>query len=592
MQQRGKFPFPIDCHCCSGSKEPVPYFQDEFSVECLSKSLLDILYESSSNGALEDVKMCQNLMAQAFMALGEKNAIQGCGSNRILDFNAQIQQLMRDGEHAKAMAMYDSQLSLDNRHKDHQMGLLRAMHEASLEHTLQQFQKNCHQSLQSWDSELDEAKDLLLKRSDGFGDKIKAISLDVGAQQGHHLMSNVYDSLSKWKILQEMKVISQAMDIETHQSTVDIFHRGLLPIMNQDYNQVKSILVNRCSLLSALPFLKLDEASHSPHKHRMTKLNEIKKTSLLAFVDNSMQLCSLGRLNEDFNLVYKQLSLVDHIKSECKGPLINEEDWQCIQDSVDYQKSLLFWAWGEKDTAKMQLKHLIKKLTVSKSELLPEAIGVMGSWLWTLRSESAYSILENYYKRSVALFEEQLDKVEKAKAIDKSLKMAQDIAEAYNKLGTFCDEQYMHVLNYMNSKDFEDQQALLEQISQDHQMRKTQGIDKGEARTTSVIMERNSMMDKKELGARLDEKLTYLMLALENYAKALTKSDKHDVKIYRWISLWFSNMEEDKVNNLVGHYTDLIPDYKFVGLMYQLCARMVTKKESRFARILSNLIVK
>ena len=60
--------------------------------------------------------------------------------------------------------------------------------------------------------------------------------------------------------------------------------------------------------------------------------------------------------------------------------------------------------------------------------------------------------------------------------MNKSFQLAQDIAEAYNNLGTFCDEQYTHILNYMNSKDFEDKKAILEQISEDVKMIKDQGI--------------------------------------------------------------------------------------------------------------------
>ena len=63
----------------------------------------------------------------------------------------------------------------------------------------------------------------------------------------------------------------------------------------------------------------------------------------------------------------------------------------------------------------------------------------------------------------------------------------------------------------------------------------------GEARNASVIMERNSKLDKADQVAVIEEKLSYLLLALENYAKALIKSDKHDLKMYRWISLWFAN---------------------------------------------------
>ena len=56
---------------------------------------------------------------------------------------------------------------------------------------------------------------------------------------------------------------------------------------------------------------------------------------------------------------------------------------------------------------------------------------------------------------------------------------------------------------------------------------------KDDARTAAIILERNSNLDKKEQVARIEEKMSYLTLALENYAKALIKSDKHDLKVKR-----------------------------------------------------------
>ena len=160
----------------------------------------------------------------------------------------------------------------------------------------------------------------------------------------------------------------------------------------KEYAHLKPILVNRCSVLAQIPLLKLNDgnSSNSPHKRRMAKINEIKKTSILSLADNSLKLCRLSCENEDYNLAYKKLHILQHVSDKCKNQqqlLLDEKNWQLIDDRVEYQKSMLFWSWGEKESAKMQMAHLIKKITKYGSELLPEALRVMGSWLWTLRSE-------------------------------------------------------------------------------------------------------------------------------------------------------------------------------------------------------------
>ena len=42
----------------------------------------------------------------------------------------------------------------------------------------------------------------------------------------------------------------------------------------------------------------------------------------------------------------------------------------------------------------------------------------------------------------------------------------------------------------------------------------------------------------------------------------------------RFISLWFDNAESEAVNGLVSGLVADIPSHKFVGLLYQLAARM------------------
>ena len=102
---------------------------------------------------------------------------------------------------------------------------------------------------------------------------------------------------------------------------------------------------------------------------------------------------------KNINLAYKQLASLQHVGQNCKNQqqlLLDEKTYQIIDDKVEYEKSMLFWSWGEKESAKMQMAHLIKKITKYGSEILPEALRVMGSWLWTLKSEGIYLQLQYY----------------------------------------------------------------------------------------------------------------------------------------------------------------------------------------------------
>jgi hypothetical protein len=85
-----------------------------------------------------------------------------------LAFPAQVQHLLRDKEHAKAMAMFDAQLAFKSEDQFCQNGLLKAMGEASYNHTLAKYQETCHERLGVFGA-FDEALDSLFTKNDHEG---------------------------------------------------------------------------------------------------------------------------------------------------------------------------------------------------------------------------------------------------------------------------------------------------------------------------------------------------------------------------------------------------------------------------------------
>ena len=85
--------------------------------------------------------------------------------------------------------------------------------------------------------------------------------------------------------------------------------------------------------------------SNSPHKRRITKINEIKKTSILALVDNSLELCRLSYKNENYNLAYKQLASLQHVGQNCKNQqqlLLDEKTYQIIDDKGQLKSESIY----------------------------------------------------------------------------------------------------------------------------------------------------------------------------------------------------------------------------------------------------------
>lgn len=104
-------------------------------------------------------------------------------------------------------------------------------------------------------------------------------------------------------------------------------------------------------------------------------------------------------------------------------------------------------------------------------------------------------------------------------------------------------------------------------------------------------MERHASIDDKEIAVSMEEKRKYLLLALEHYGKALSIHNKHDLVISRFISLWFANAQDDRINDCVDKLLSKIDSCKFVTLLYQLAARLkVPNGSSSFQTLLWRVV--
>ena len=214
------------------------------------------------------------------------------------------------------------------------------------------------------------------------------------------------------------------------------------------------------------------------------------------------------------------------------------------------------------------------------SSLLPEILQTIGAWAADLKSENTNDILENYLLKSVDHFEKYSEDTRTKKA------------QAYISLAKFCDSQYKQISEYMKSKDFEDKQELMKKLQIESETIKN--INRTRDREVSrgqALMERHTNIDMKEVETSNREKNKFLKLAITNYGKALAGgSDKHDLAVFRLISLWFSNHDME-INSLVNSVVVNIPSAKFVPLLYQLAARMTDQTKS-FWQILAKLLTR
>ena len=90
-----------------------------------------------------------------------------------------------------------------------------------------------------------------------------------------------------------------------------------------------------------------------------------------------------------------------------------------------------------------------------------------------------------------------------------------------------------------------------------------------DVRRAALIMERHSALDQDQVKSLSAQRSYYLSQALTFYSKALQQKDhettSHDLRVFRLVSLWFSNMADADVNNLLEGELPQIPSHKFTG---------------------------
>ena len=627
---------------CQRIKETCPELENEFSTMILNSSLLDTLHDTFEGNSelLKDIKRCQSILFEAYSKLGDNEAIYGCGSSRLFDKKSRIQNAVVEQKHLEAFSMFDKLIQVQ---KDTQSELLDCLLSSGCYHTLDNYTKGvqinegckesklknyqyeCAWRLSKWEDIEDFHEDIntfpkyrhlalqgLFLRNDmtSFDDGFEMASQSVSKMLSSKIENtnmgiktetspvSILQGLTYLRCLNEASLLvklgpaTTAFDLDEILSGLETFDNDL---SSTDFSYVEPIWNQRQVILRNIlnKNIKIDIAGISTKNFPNSSNKEFQNAILKACVNQSFQLCKLAIKQHHFHVAENSLIQIKHLITQNKkdhGSLIE------VEDEIQYNEALLAWASKEYDVAKFLMKSLNRKLeqdkeNIKRTTLLPEVLRTLGSWMFTLKSESSNVILESYLKRSTRLYEE-LCIEGKAKLSNNHQPLLIDeekITQAYASLATFCDDQYKNIMNYMQSKDFEDKHSLMKQIQEEGRNIKKVGSTADDSRKAAMILERHSNLDLSEMQSMEKDRLSYLALAVENYAKALAvkqnstkvqcsdRSTYHDLRIFRLISLWFSNAKHSNINVILNKYMQSIPSYKFTSLLYQLCARMVMK---------------
>ncbi|XP_060082468.1 serine-protein kinase ATM-like [Ylistrum balloti] len=247
------------------------------------------------------------------------------------------------------------------------------------------------------------------------------------------------------------------------------------------------------------------------------------------------------------------------------------------------EEANMFWARREQNTAKHLMKDIILQLkkvhrkNKDATTYYAKVLCINGNWLAETRSENPNIIMEDYLEKAVSILDQA--GIEDDAALD-----------SYLALARYADSQYQHIVNYMKSSTFEAKQNLFKKAQKEIESLKQVGDNTKEK--YFIILNKQSQIDRQEITALEDDKGRFLVTAVENYMRCLKAGDRHDLRVFRLTSLWFSNNNDQEVNEIIQDSIENLSTYKLLPLMYQLATRMDTRPHKDQCPLFQNTLNK
>eukprot|EP00899_Mesostigma_viride_P015595 jgi/Mesvir1/24036/Mv10774-RA.1 len=278
-----------------------------------------------------------------------------------------------------------------------------------------------------------------------------------------------------------------------------------------------------------------------------------------------------------------------------------------VRALVEEAKSL--WADGRQDMAIGLARHLLdndpqlrdhstgggKGGESPPSWERADLLCLAGKWLAETRSESSQVIQEEFFLKSVQLWDTPL--CEAPKKAKKGAEVAylggggrlgdlypERACRAHYRMAHFADGLYQALEAQLSSPEYEqsremrkhakkEEELLLAAFHRERQKKDTAAVDEIQRQIT--LLRKTQQLDEADDALHQRHRAAYLQSALQQYTRCLTTGDKYDMKVvFRLVALWFNLRASPEVNALMADAVDLVSSHKFLPLVYQIASRM------------------
>ncbi|KAE8627562.1 hypothetical protein XENTR_v10007047 [Xenopus tropicalis] len=545
----------------------------------------------------------QDLLMDIYRSIGEPDSLYGCGGGKMLHPLARIRTYEHEAKWGKALVTYDLEMNLPL--VTRQAGIMQALQNFGLSHILSSYLRGLEHENAEWTSEMQEihfqaawrnmqwddcsqtknetcgpgyheslyraVQSLRDKEFCGFHEHIKYARVKEVEELCRGSLESVYSlypALCRLQAIGELASVGEmcSRSITDHglMDTYLRWQRQSQFLKDSDFEFLEPVLSLRSVILETLLQEEKKQPSQESLKNILTK-----------------HLVDLSRIARSAGNTQLPEKAMFQIKQHNPSPF-GVSEWQL-------EEAQIFWDKEEPSLARVILKQMINKLELNSFEtendstlrlLYAECLRLCGNWLAETCLESPTVIMQNYLEKAVEVAEYPDGAGEK---------LQEGRMKAFLSLARFSDAQYQRIDNYMKSSEFENKQALLRKAKEEVGLMKQHKV---QTNRYTVKVQRELELDECAILALREDRKRFLCKAVENYISCLVSGEEHDMWIFRLCSLWLENSAVSEVNSMMRQDAQRIPSHKFLPLMYQLAARMGTKKMGNlgFHDVLNNLI--
>uniref|UniRef100_A0A8C3TX25 non-specific serine/threonine protein kinase n=1 Tax=Catharus ustulatus TaxID=91951 RepID=A0A8C3TX25_CATUS len=544
----------------------------------------------------------QDLLMDIYRSIGEPDSLYGCGGGRMLQPLARIRTYEHEAVWEKALVTYDLETSLSP--STRQAGIIEALQNFGLCHTLSMYLKGLEHENTEWCAELQEIRyqaawrnmqwshissvrdeagrpgyheslydalqSLRDKEFSAFHDSLKDARVNEVEELCKGSLESVYSlypTLCRLQLIGELEnaglLFSRSVTTQQLNDVYLKWQRQSQLLKDSDFHFQEPVMALRTVILEILLEKESENTKRECIKDLLTK--------------HLVELSRLARTAKNTQLPERAMFQIKQHNPNGNGVC----EWQLEEAQV-------FWAKKEESLALNILKTMIKKLDADWFQKDPhlklmytECLRLCGTWLAETCLENPTVIMQKYLEKAV--------EIAASHSGDSSDELKKGKMKAFLSLARFSDNQYQRIENYMKSSEFENKQALLKKAKEEVGLMRERRV---QTNRYTVKVQRELELDEGAIQALTEDRKRFLCKAVENYISCLLSGEEHDMWIFRLCSLWLENSGVDRVNEMMTKNAQKIPSYKFLPLMYQLAARMGTKMMGGlgFHEVLNNLM--